>query len=56
MREWKMCHSRLPGAGSAASVLLDPIRRGFVHRRRDDDATMGKTEWLSYLVNEINHF
>jgi hypothetical protein len=44
MREWKACHGRVPGARLTANVLLDPIRRGFVHRQRDNDATMGKTE------------
>jgi hypothetical protein len=44
MREWKACPDRVPSARLTASVLLEPIRRGIVHRQRDNDATMGKTE------------
>jgi hypothetical protein len=55
MREKNAYRGQVPGARLTKSAPVDPFRPGFVHRRRDDDATMGKTEQLSYLIREINH-
>jgi hypothetical protein len=55
MREWKawrLC----AGCKIDSKCPPNPFRHRFVHRQRDSDATMGKTVYLSYFVNQIYHF